>query len=217
MNDAGTGAAANDARRHPQWYGVLTARRGGPLPPARAASRLSAYVYGNLLVLAAIVLASAGDIYEGHAVLIVLGTGLTTYIAHIFADLLAWANIPEAHESTSGNRAADGVDEGAEVNDGEVERPDLRREILDELRDAVPIMSSAIWPAIILALGYHDLIPTQVAQLVSGCVIVIRIASVPIVTERVRGNRLDMRMLIAGLIAAGLAAVIVMLKSFLGH
>ena len=74
MNDAGTGAAANDARRHPQWYGVLTARRGGPLPPARAASRLSAYVYGNLLVLAAIVLASAGDIYEGHAVLIVLGT-----------------------------------------------------------------------------------------------------------------------------------------------
>ncbi len=95
--------------------------------------------------------------------------------------------------------------------------PDLRREILDELRDAVPIMSSAIWPAIILALGYHDLIPTQVAQLVSGCVIVIRIASVPIVTERVRGNRLDMRMLIAGLIAAGLAAVIVMLKTFLGH
>ncbi|MGV9669033.1 MULTISPECIES: hypothetical protein [unclassified Gordonia (in: high G+C Gram-positive bacteria)] len=189
-------------RAVPAWYGVLTERRGGPLAPRRAASRLSAYVYGNILVLAAVVLASSSTIDEGHAPLIVLGTGVTTYIAHVFADLLAHANVPEAHEEEHG---------------GELSREQVRGLAVDELRDAVPIMSSAVWPAIALTLGYHEFIPTEAPQLIAGAIVVARIASVPIVTERVRGNRLDARMVGAGLIAAVMAAVIVLLKTLIGH
>ncbi|MGC4935892.1 hypothetical protein ACLQ3C_19680 [Gordonia sp. DT30] len=187
---------------------MLTERRGGPLPAHRAASRLSAYVYGNILVLAAVVVASGESIYDGHAGLIVVGTGVTTYIAHVFADLLARANIPEAHRADDhhGRHAGD-----------DAHRQAARREVFEELRDAVPIASSAIWPAIVLVLGYHGLIPTDAAQLIAGGIIVLRIASIQIVTERVRGNRLDLGMVIAGLVAAGLAGVIVVLKTFLGY
>ena len=89
--------------------------------------------------------------------------------------------------------------------------------MLDELRDAVPIVSSASWPAIILALGWLDAVPTQVAQLVAGGIVVIRIASIEIVSERVRGNRLTFRVLVAGLVTAALAAVIVVAKTYVGH
>ncbi|MFT4127410.1 MAG: hypothetical protein QM662_14425 [Gordonia sp. (in: high G+C Gram-positive bacteria)] len=179
------------------WRGVLIERKGGPLPPARAAARLAAYLYGNILVLASVVVASAHSIIDGTAALLVLGTGVTTYAAHVFAELIAHGNIPEAH--------------GAGDSAG------LRRILGDELRDAVPIASSAIGPALVLGLGYHALIPTQAAHLVAGAVVVVRIASVPLVTERVRGNAVGPRVLVAGLLTAALAALIVLLKTFLGH
>lgn len=187
-------------RRRPVWYGIVTTRRGGPLPPHRAASRLSAYVYGNILVLASVAVANGHTIDEGTAALLVVGTGITTYIAHVFADVIAHATIPEGHGQS------------ADTDPGE-----FRESVLDELRDAVPIVSSASWPAIILALGWLDAVPTQVAQLVAGGIVVIRIASIEIVSERVRGNRLTFRVLVAGLVTAALAAVIVVAKTYVGH
>ncbi|MGV9858601.1 hypothetical protein ACWDTD_08100 [Gordonia sp. NPDC003425] len=109
------------------WRGILTERRGGPLPPRRAASRLSAYVYGNILVLAAVVAVSPHDLESGHAFWIVIGTGATTYVAHVFADLVAQGSIPEAHG---------GSHDSAPTNAD-------RDHVLGELRDAVPIVSSA--------------------------------------------------------------------------
>lgn len=181
---------------------VLVERKGGPLDARRAATRLSAYVYGNILVLGAVVAASTTAIRAGYAPLIVLGTGVTTYIAHVFADLLAHSSIPEAHSDEHG---------------GEIPAERQRRLIADELRDAVPIMSSAIWPALALALGYHELIPTEVAALIAGGVVVVRIATVQLVSERVRGNPLRPSMFVGGLVTAAVAALIVLLKTLVGH
>lgn len=61
-------------------------KRGESLPAADAASRTSAYVYGNILVLAALVPLSIADVRSGTAVLIVLGTAVSTFFAHLFAE-----------------------------------------------------------------------------------------------------------------------------------
>ena len=46
---------------------------------------------------------------------------------------------------------------------------------------------------------------------------VLRIASVPIVVERVRGNEVSVKVIVAGIGTAALAAVVVLLKVLLAH
>lgn len=170
------------------------------------------------MVLAALVTASAHAVENGEAVWLVLGTGLTTYIAHVFADLVAGSSIPEAH-GHSGSSAQDGGahDEGHPGSEHPPADDGARAHVLHELRDATPIISSAILPAIALALGWADVLPTAWAHGLAGAVVVLRIASVPIVVERVRGNRVSMRVIVAGVATAGLAAVVVLLKVLLAH
>ncbi|MGV9480431.1 hypothetical protein [Gordonia aichiensis] len=200
-----------------EWRGILTRRRGGPLAPDRAASRLSAYVYGNILVLAALVTASAHAVENGDAVWLILGTGLTTYIAHVFADLVAGNSIPEAHVRSASAHGGGAHDDEHPRSGHSPADDDVRTHIRHELRDATPIISSAILPAIALALGWADVLPTAWAHGIAGAVVVLRIASVPIVVERVRGNEVSLRVIIAGILTAALAAVVVLLKVLLAH
>lgn len=200
-----------------EWRGILTRRRGGPLAPDRAASRLSAYVYGNILVLAALVTASAHAVENGDAVWLILGTGLTTYIAHVFADLVAGGSIPEAHSHGASAQGGGTHDEEHPGSEHSPTDDDVRTHIRHELRDATPIISSAILPAIALALGWAGVLPTAWAHGIAGAVVVLRIASVPIVVERVRGNEVSLRVIIAGILTAALAAVVVLLKVLLAH
>jgi hypothetical protein len=60
-------------------------RRREDVAPERAESRVSAYVYGNVLVLAAVVGASPASVLSGTAVALVIGTVLSTYVAHVLA------------------------------------------------------------------------------------------------------------------------------------
>ena len=100
----------------------LSSERRRPLTPESAASRISAYVYGNILVLAALVPITNSPEYIGIA--IVAGTALSTFIAHVFADSVAQS-----------------VRSGEQLS---------RDERLAELRNAVPILSSAVLPCVIL-------------------------------------------------------------------
>ena len=115
----------------------------------------------------------------------------------MFADFVAGSQIPEAH--------GDATDEQRTF------------EAIEEFRDAVPILSSGTFPAAMLALGWLSVLPAQWAELLAGAVIVVRIATIPIVTERVRGNRPTFRALVIGLATAVVAALIVLAKVFLGH
>lgn len=52
------------------------------------AHRISAYTYGNFLVLAALLsIHDANAIFDGTAILYITGTGLTTYIAHVISEM----------------------------------------------------------------------------------------------------------------------------------
>ncbi|MDO9589720.1 MAG: hypothetical protein Q7J04_01080, partial [Microcella sp.] len=68
--------------RMPAW---MIAHGGEHLTVERLRVRLAAYVYGNILVLAAIVVATGKSIVGGEAALLVTATALTTYVAHILA------------------------------------------------------------------------------------------------------------------------------------
>lgn len=178
-------------------YKFAATRAGGPLPPTRAAARLSAYVYGNILVLTAVVAASPASIDDGGAFLLVLATTFTTFLAHVFAEVVARSNIPESvHGSTNSEKKAS---------------------VLDEIRDAVPIASSGTVPAVILALAWLWILPTFWAQLIAGGVVVFRIATLQIVAQRLRGKPLTFTVFVAGLVTAAVAAVIVLAKVYAGH
>lgn len=175
----------------------LVARRDGPLTPERASARLSAYVYGNILTLAAVAATSQHAIETGTAALLVVGTTVTTFLAHVFAEFVANSTIPEAsaHHSESQRRSA----------------------ARTEFRDALPIASSGSLPAVILALAWLEVLPAWWAQLGAGAVVVVRIAMVRTVTERIRGNPPSFRVFLGGLAIAAVAAAIVLLKVAVGH
>jgi hypothetical protein len=178
-------------------YDRLATRAQGPLTPARAAARLSAYIYGNLLVLTAVVAASPTSIDDGAAFVLVLATTTTTFVAHVFAEIIARSNIPESvHGSTDTER---------------------RQSVLDEIRDAVPIASSGTVPALVLALAWLWILPTFWAQLLAGGVVVFRIATLQIVAQRLRGQPLTFRVFVAGLVTAVIAGLIVLAKVYFTH
>lgn len=178
-------------------YRRIASRPTGPLPPTRAAARLSAYVYGNILVLTAVVAATPVSIDDGAAFALVLATTLTTFVAHVFAEVVARSNIPESmHGATESEK---------------------KQSVVDEIRDALPIASSGTVPAIILALAWLWILPTFWAQLIAGGVVVFRIATLQIVAQRLRGKPLTFKVFVAGLVTAVLAALIVFAKVYFTH
>ena len=55
----------------------------------RLAERIGAAAYGTVLVLSALALVEVTEVGIGHGVELVVGVGLATWIAHLFAELLA--------------------------------------------------------------------------------------------------------------------------------
>ena len=63
-------------------------RKFAELDAHDVAHRISAYTYGNFLVLAALLsIHDANAIFDGTAILYITGTGLTTYIAHVISEM----------------------------------------------------------------------------------------------------------------------------------
>lgn len=161
------------------------------LAPHDSSSRISAYVYGNVLILAALVALPPGDLISGRAAVIVIGTGITTYLAHLLAESV-------------GHRAH------------RAERPS-RAVVLAELRNAMPIVSSTTAPALFLAAAWLGWITPVIA--LSGAVLVTvgRMAFLGGVLARLRGEKSSLRMIFAGVGLGVLCAVIAAVKMLLTH
>lgn len=156
--------------------------RGVGLSREHAASRITAYVYGTTVTLAAIIPLSRENAERGLSALIVVGTALTTYLAHVLGDL-------------AGHRARTDVPLDAAVLRG-------------EFRDSLPILSSGLVPAAILGLAWAGEIPGLAAQLVAEAYVVFRLARMGFVIERLRGERPSARTFLVsfGLAGLGIAA-----------
>ncbi|MFB9376378.1 hypothetical protein ACFFKU_12685 [Kineococcus gynurae] len=77
----------------------LRHRRDGGLDVGRARARISAYVYGNITVLAAVVAATPHTLERWDGVVAVLATAVATLLAHVIAESVAHQVGPRArHE-----------------------------------------------------------------------------------------------------------------------
>lgn len=175
----------------PRMPGWLMPPPGEELSLERQRLRLAAYVYGNILVLAAVVLATGKSIVGGEAAVLVGVTALTTYVAHILAHAV-------------------GQQLGRERN---AHRSHVRHEI----RDAVPILVSGVVPAVILLVASLSIVPTQLAQLTAAVWVIGRIALIGFLIERLSGRAATWRTLSGGVVLALACAVVVVLKVLFGH
>ncbi|AWH95917.1 hypothetical protein [Dietzia psychralcaliphila] len=163
--------------------------RGAPLDRDHAASRISAYIYGNILVLAALVPLVQTEKYVGIA--IVVGTAVSTFIAHAFAEAVGHS-----------------VREGAAWS---------RAEMIAELRNSVPILNSAVLPSLILAIGWVGVFELRTALLLAEITVLVRIGGIVFVIGRLNGERPSRSWFISAAALTAVAATIVVVKIVLTH
>ena len=171
---------------------VFPAQRPLHLPVERVRSRVGAYIYGNILVLAAILATSPESIAHWTAVIFVVATTATTFLAHVVAHRIGQAI-------------------------GRTDDEALRVHLAQEVRDAVPIMTSGTVPAVLLALGAVGWLPPGLAQLLAEAVVVLRLAGMGIIVRRISGYSSPRAGRWSGFVLAGISVVIAALKDILTH
>ena len=161
------------------------------LPSDSVASRVSAYVYGNVLVMAALIALHPDELRGPTGVLYVLGVGASTYVAHAVGEAV-----------------------GLRVRTGRsLDRTALRH----ELRDALPIATAAGVPAAVLLLAWTELLDAGAVLVLALALVDVRLALIGSVVARVSGERSSVRVFLAGFVLAVVAAAAAVLKWQLTH
>jgi len=161
-----------------------------PLGAEDAASRVSAFVYGNILVLAALIALSPEQAAAVTGVAVVVGTGLSTLIAHVVADVV-------------GDQVRSGAD------------PDWAR-VRAHIRDAAPIASSTALPAVLLLAGRFGWLPAEAALVAAMAVPTVRVAFLGGLIRHYRGET-STRAVVYGIVLAVVCAAVAALEWWLTH
>jgi hypothetical protein len=164
------------------------ARTSRPAPVDEAADRVSAYVYGNVLLLAALVVLSREDARDGAGLAIVAGTAVSTFVAHTYAERLGAAVRSVEHASWS-----------------------------VVLRDSVPILSAAAVPAALMGAAALDVLPATASLRLAETWVVVRIALTAFIVGRLQGRPVTLRTWVASVGLAATALVVVAVKVVLTH
>lgn len=168
----------------------LWARRT-PLELEEAEHRTTAYVYGNLLVLAAVLAVPPDDVVSGRAFWIVGGTAVSTFVAHVFAESMGAAV-----------RAKDDV---------------TLHDMVGLVRGSLPVLTSGGIPCVILLLGWLGMLPETLALTLAEALLLLRIAGTGIVVARLRDERSSVRLFLIGVVVAVVGALVSALKVYLTH
>lgn len=157
------------------------------MPRDQIADRISAYVYGNILVLASLVILHHNEIENGFGLALVAGTTVSTFIAHAFAERL-----------------------GSSVREHEHSMRDI-------LRDSLPIVSSAAVPAALMAIGAFGWLGPMLCLRLAEAWIISRMALTAFIVSRLQGRPVTGRTWIESVGLAGVALLIVGVKVVLTH
>ncbi|MCU1532872.1 MAG: putative integral rane protein [Arthrobacter sp.] len=163
----------------------------GPLPAEDAARRVSAFVYGDVLVLAALVALDPEDLNGPKAVAYVVGTGVSTFVAHVLAESVGF-----------------GV-----RTDQSLTREHLRH----ELRDSLPIISATSLPALLMIAALLGWLETVSALQLGIGVTVFRLAALGWVVGHLRRRRASGRTFLSGVLLALAGGGAAVLKWWLTH
>lgn len=164
---------------------------GELLSPGDAATRIAAYVYGNIVVLATLVSLSREDALTGYSALVIAGVAISTFLTHVLAH-------------GAGHRL-------------HALGPLTRSDVLFELRGSLPILTSAFFPSLLMLITAATSIPGTYAQVLAGLFLVIRLGLLGALVAQVRGTPSSARTVAAGVCLALLAAVVTITKVLLGH
>ena len=157
--------------------------------PAR---RVSAFIYGNILVLAALVLLSPDGLKTTRGFVYVLGVGFSTFIAHVASDVFAHLL---RHPDGNG----------------------LSAKLPRDLRDAIPIATSAILPTIILVAAWFGWLEAELAWSIAIGVTLVQLSLLGPISAWIAREPLSLWPLFAGVLLAMSIAVIALLKAVLTH
>lgn len=155
------------------------------------ASRISAYVYGNILVMAALIALHPEDLTGTRGVAYVVGTALSTYVAHVIAESV-----------------------GLSVRTG---APPGLTTILHELRVARPIASSATIPTLLMIGAYLGWLDATTGLRLAVAVTVLRVAGLGLAVARFRREPASLGMLVSGIVLAAVCLGAALLKWWLTH
>jgi hypothetical protein len=159
-------------------------------PRERLVERLSAACYGTVLVLAALPLINPDDVASGLGWELVTGVGVATWIAHLYAELVA----DRLHQS------------------GPLERA----EIVTAMTDGSPILLAMVGPAVALGLGRLDVLEERVALWVAVGVAILQLVAVGAYVGSTASRSGRRRWSYAAFTAA-IGIAVVTLKLALGH
>ena len=161
------------------------------LPVEDADARIEAYVYGNILTLTALVALYPADAEEVKGLIVIAATGVTTYIAHMFAEF-------------TGHRVRGRQHLTAE---------DFRRDLLN----GRPIASSATAPVLLLAASSIGWISGFWALIFAEAFIIFRLGALGFALGHIERGRSNFKKILAGLILALVATAVSVVKAFLTH
>ena len=160
------------------------------IPPERLAELVSAAAYGTALVLAALSVVGVSDVALGHGAELVAGVGGATWLAHLFAELLA--------------------------DHLRHDEPLRASEVLRAMADGSPILVSALLPAFVLLLGRLDVVGDATARLGAILVAVAQLLAIgAFVGHRAAAPRVARWAFAAATAAVGISMVAVTV--LLGH
>ena len=178
------------SRLRSSWLGSPS-RRPVDLRREDVASRVSAYVYGNVLVMAALIALDPDGLRGPKGVLYLFGVGISTFVAHTVGEAV-----------------------GLRVREGRsLDRTALRHEI----RAALPIVTAAGAPMAVLLLAWMDLLDADVVLVLALVLVDVRLALLGSVVAWVSGERSSTRVFLAGFVLAVVAAATAVLKWQLTH
>jgi hypothetical protein len=167
----------------------MASRTARPAPSIdEIADRISAYVYGNILTLAALVVLHTDEIEHGVGLAIVVGTALSTFAAHAYAERLGVEARGSAHASWT-----------------------------VVLRDSMPILSSAAVPALLMVVGSLEWASPTACLRIAEAWVVIRLALTGFIVGRLRGQDVTAKTWLSSIVLALIAIAIVGIKVVLTH
>ena len=156
----------------------------------RIAERVRAASYGTVLVIAALGVTNVADVGLGYSAELVLGVGVATWIAHLYAELL-----------------------GRHV----VEHEPLRRtHVTEAMADGSPILLATLLPATVLLIGRGDLLDAGPARTLALVVAFAQLLGIGAVVARRSPGRSHAGWLFAAA-TAGIGIGIGVVSVLLGH
>jgi hypothetical protein len=154
--------------------------------------RISAFIYGNILVLSALVVLSPDALQTTRGFVLVSGVGLSTFVAHVASDLFAHLL---RHPDGSG----------------------LSARLRHDLRDAVPIATSAIPPTVVLVAAWLGWLEADLSWTIAIGVTLVRLSLLGPIAAWMAREPFSLGPLFAGVLLALSIAVIALLKAMLTH